>query len=90
MTETGVASIDAENEFLQLKAKVKWMDVLMKQNAALEGEVSRLCGELDEATRGVLKRGYLHKYRYVKVNRFPRKLSYFYSVAGEIDSSGKG
>ena len=37
----------------------------MKQNAALEGEVSRLCAELDEATRGVLKRGYLFKFRFV-------------------------
>ena len=61
MNEISVASLD---ELQHLKAKVKWMDVLMKQNAALEGEVSRLCGELDEATRGVLKRGYLYKYRY--------------------------
>ena len=60
MNEISVASLD---ELQHLKAKVKWMDVLMKQNAALEGEVSRLCGELDEATRGVLKRGYLYKYR---------------------------
>lgn len=41
----------------------KWMNILMEQNAALESEVSRLCGELDEATKGVLKRGYLYKYR---------------------------
>ena len=58
------ASPDVANELLLLRTKVKWMDVLMKQNAALEGEVSRLCGELDEATRGVLKRGYLFKYRW--------------------------
>lgn len=64
MNETNVASLDASNELLQLQARVKWMDVLMRQNAALEGEVSRLCEELDEATRGVLKRGYLYKYRY--------------------------
>lgn len=55
---------DVASEILLLRTKVKWMDVLMKQNAALEGEVSRLCGELDEATRGVLKRGYLFKYRW--------------------------
>jgi hypothetical protein len=67
MNETSVASLDASNELLQLQARVKWMDVLMRQNAALEGEVSRLCEELDEATRGVLKRGYLYKYRYVEI-----------------------
>lgn len=66
MNETSVASLDASNELLQLQARVKWMDVLMRQNAALEGEVNRLCEELDEATRGVLKRGYLYKYRYLK------------------------
>ena len=68
MNEISVASLD---ELQHLKAKVKWMDVLMKQNAALEGEVSRLCGELDEATRGVLKRGYLYKYRYVISQQMP-------------------
>jgi hypothetical protein len=45
------------------KIKDKYVDILMKQNAALEDEVSRLCAELDEATKGVLKRGYLFKYR---------------------------
>lgn len=63
MLETESSAKDSENELLLLKAKVKWMDVLMRQNAALEGEVCRLCGELDEATRGVLKRGYLYKHR---------------------------
>lgn len=63
MLETESLAKDSENELLLLKAKVKWMDVLMRQNAALEGEVCRLCGELDEATRGVLKRGYLYKHR---------------------------
>ena len=74
MNEISFASLD---ELQHLKAKVKWMDVLMKQNAALEGEVSRLCGELDEATRGVLKRGYLYKYRYA-IYRFITLLAHYY------------
>jgi hypothetical protein len=39
----------------------KGLELLLKLNAALEAEVSRLCSELDEATQGVMKRGYLHK-----------------------------
>lgn len=77
MNETSVASLDASNELLQLQARVKWMDVLMRQNAALEGEVSRLCEELDEATRGVLKRGYLYKYRYVVERTVDNQLKAF-------------
>ena len=68
MVDNSVVLPHDESEVLQLKAKVKWMDVLMRQNAALEGEVCRLCGELDEATRGILKRGYLYKYRLVCVS----------------------
>lgn len=39
------------------------MELLLKQNAMLEAEVARLCRAVDEATQGVLRRGYLHKYR---------------------------
>lgn len=63
MLDSATAARDSGNELLLLKTKVKWMDVLMRQNAALESEVCRLCGELDEATKGVLKRGYLYKHR---------------------------
>lgn len=58
-----VVTSESDTELLQLKEQVKFVDILMAQNAALEGEVTRLCGELDEATKGVLKRGYLHKHR---------------------------
>ena len=51
------------------KSTNKSIELLLQQNAALETEVSRLCKELDEATQGVLKRGYLHKFR-------DRELSY--------------
>ena len=40
-----------------LKAQVKGFSILLRQNAALENEVSRLCQELDEVTKGVVKRG---------------------------------
>jgi diacylglycerol O-acyltransferase-1 len=39
------------------------MQILLMQNSQLEEEVTRLCGELDEISKGVLKRGYLHKQR---------------------------
>jgi len=47
----------------------KGIELLLQLNARLEQEVSRLCSELDEATQGVMKRGYLHKFR-------DRELSY--------------
>jgi hypothetical protein len=50
-------------EIRHLKAQLKGLEILLKQNAALEAEVKRLCSELDEATLGVLKRGYLYKWR---------------------------
>lgn len=37
--------------------------LLLKQNDLLEREIKRLNGELDEATKGILKRGYLYKHR---------------------------
>jgi hypothetical protein len=52
-----------EEDVRHLKAQLRGLEVLMKQNAGLESEVQRLCTELDEATRGVLKRGYLFKWR---------------------------
>lgn len=63
MLESLVASSDISDDPMQSNAKARWMNVLMRQNAALESEVRRLCGELDEATKGVLKRGYLYKHR---------------------------
>ena len=41
----------------ELRLQVKGLNILLAQNAALEEEVTRLCKELDEATKGVLKRG---------------------------------
>ena len=41
----------------ELRLQVKGINILLLQNAALEQEVTRLCKELDEATKGVLKRG---------------------------------
>eukprot|EP00596_Hydrurales_sp_CCMP1899_P005497 CAMPEP_0119038616 /NCGR_PEP_ID=MMETSP1177-20130426/7637_1 /TAXON_ID=2985 /ORGANISM="Ochromonas sp, Strain CCMP1899" /LENGTH=412 /DNA_ID=CAMNT_0007001429 /DNA_START=33 /DNA_END=1268 /DNA_ORIENTATION=- len=65
MLSNGGDAVPSEShmELMQLKEQVKFVDILMAQNAALEGEVTRLCSELDEATKGVLKRGYLHKHR---------------------------
>eukprot|EP01041_Mallomonas_annulata_P004054 gene4054-8061_t len=39
------------------------VDILFEQNALLDIEVNRLCAELDELTKGTLKRGYLFKWR---------------------------
>lgn len=46
----------------------KELTVLLQLNARLEKEVSRLCEELDEATQGVLKRGYLYKFRDIELS----------------------
>lgn len=57
------ASGGAEEELERLRAELRGMEVLLQQNAALEKEVERLNSELDEATHGVQKKGYLYKWR---------------------------
>ena len=39
------------------------MELVLQQNAELEKRVLQLCDELNEATKGVLKRGSLYKWR---------------------------
>jgi hypothetical protein len=51
------------DEVEKLRAELRGMEVLLLQNAALEKEVERLNSELDEATFGVQKKGYLYKWR---------------------------
>ena len=46
-----------------LKDQIVDTDTLLQRNAELEEEVERLYLELDEATNGILKRGYLYKWR---------------------------
>ena len=41
----------------------KLIQSVVQKNTQLENEVDRLCRELDDATGGVNKRGYLYKYR---------------------------
>lgn len=41
----------------------KAVEMLLRQNAALEYEISRLNIELDESRQGIVKRGYLFKWR---------------------------
>ena len=52
-----------KDEVEKLKAELRGMEILLQQNAALEKEVERLNVELDEATAGVQKKGYLYKWR---------------------------
>jgi diacylglycerol O-acyltransferase-1 len=47
----------------QRAAHDRSLALLLRQNAELEDEVSRLCGQLTEATEGILRRGYLHMWR---------------------------
>lgn len=85
-TSSTDASLAEQNSSLQ--AQVRGMEILLKQNAALEKEVKRLCSELGEVTLGVEKRGYLYKFREREIYYAPkwglryfvlqgRKLSYF-------------
>lgn len=64
-------------------------EYLLKMVGALEKEVKRLCSELDRATLGVEKRGYLYKFREREIYYAPKwglryfvlqgkKLSYFH------------
>jgi hypothetical protein len=53
----------SQREISYLRSQVKGMEILLKQNAELEKEVSRLAEELDTATNSVIKRGYLYKWR---------------------------
>ncbi len=53
----------SQEEIERLKAELRGMEILLQQNAALEQEVERLNSELDEATLGVQKKGYLYKWR---------------------------
>ena len=45
-----------ESEIQSLKYELKGMDLVLQQNAQLEKEVTRLCDELDEVTKGILYR----------------------------------
>lgn len=44
-------------------AQQRSLALLLRQNALLESEINRLCEQLNEATVGILKRGYLHMWR---------------------------
>jgi len=57
---------DPSSSMVAEKSKVaenKDIAILLKQNWQMEREISRLIHELDEATKGVLMRGYLYKFR---------------------------
>ncbi len=69
---------EKDREIRQLKYQLKSMEILLSQNAALEKEVDRLCAELDEASHGVTKRGYLYKWRDREIYYAPKwGLRYF-------------
>jgi diacylglycerol O-acyltransferase-1 len=69
---------EKDREIRQLKYQLKSMEILLHQNAALEKEVDRLCAELDEASMGVTKRGYLYKWRDREIYYAPKwGLRYF-------------
>jgi len=53
----------ADAEMRSMKSELEALPVLLRQNAELEREVLRLVKELDEVTGGVLKRGYMYKWR---------------------------
>jgi len=56
-------SVDDTNSRADVTVSDKEMDMLLQQNALLEIEVTTLCAELDELTKGIVKRGYLYKWR---------------------------
>lgn len=45
------------------KTQQMYLDLVLKQNAALENAIRSLTSELEDATTGILMRGYLHKWR---------------------------
>ena len=60
---TGTGKKSVTNEIDVIKHQVVDLETLSKRNAELEEEVERLYLELDEVTNGILKRGYLFKWR---------------------------
>lgn len=49
---------------VEIGVNAKGMQILLDMNSQLEAEVSRLCAELNELSKGVLKRGFLYKLRW--------------------------
>jgi hypothetical protein len=87
-------SLKEENENLlkeveQLQSQLKGMDILLNQNNQLEKEVTRLCTELDQATMGILKNGYLNKWREREIYYAPKwGLRYFVLSGNKLSYYG--
>jgi hypothetical protein len=47
----------------EVSGSVKLLAIVMQQNSQLQREIQRLHAEIDEVTKGVMKRGYLYKFR---------------------------
>jgi diacylglycerol O-acyltransferase-1 len=62
----------------------KAIDVLMQQNADLEREVGRLMAEIDEVTKGIVKRGYLYKYRDREISYASKWALRYFTLQGKI------
>ena len=48
---------------MDLKQELQGTKILLMQNEQLENKITQLYDELEEATQGVLQRGYLYKWR---------------------------
>jgi diacylglycerol O-acyltransferase-1 len=78
-----------QKEILSLKNQLNGMDILLKQNDQLEKEVEKLCTELDQATQGVHKTGYLYKYREREIYYAPKwGLRYFVLQGNKLSYYG--
>jgi hypothetical protein len=76
-------------EVQELQSQLKGMDILLNQNNQLEKEVTRLCTELDQATMGILKNGYLHKWREREIYYAPKwGLRYFVLSGNKLSYYG--
>lgn len=73
------ASTSLESECMRMKNELQALPILLQQNAELEKEILRLVRELDEVTGGVLKRGYMYKWREREIS-FASKWSLRYFV----------
>lgn len=60
---TKIVNDPKDDEIRLLKSQLQLVQILMNQNSQLEREIQRLNQELDESTSGIIKRGYLHKFR---------------------------
>eukprot|EP00981_Chlorochromonas_danica_P016175 scaffold15944_cov248-Ochromonas_danica.AAC.9 len=89
-SSTSQVEVVSKND-TQTSQEATWraVEVLLRQNAALEREVERLVRELDQHSMGVQKKGYLYKWREKEIYFAPKwGLRYFVLQGNQLSYYG--